>query len=267
VLGGADGLCQKAAKFIEDGRLSVGFVGDCPADPLSFDDAGLAQAAKLTLHGTLSGASSPYDFPQVKRLVGFNEQESQDVPARLAEQSRRQSICCCPHFGFDCIQIGCSGQSKANLAFPEISGPRLHGWAAKSPDTGHSGRFRRSATALSDAAGSKAIENLPTIEVMQQPIVAPSARALARDDRRPPQLRPQLAVRQCSRLQPAPSTADGRRREQKVHPRVLAAAALNGEFAHVRGHRDSHHEGRDRVHVNPTRSLWLDLKTKSLHAG
>lgn len=73
MLGGADGLCQKAAKFIEDGRLSVGLIGDCPADPLSFDDAGIAQAAKLTLHGTLSGASSSDNFPQIKRLVGFNE--------------------------------------------------------------------------------------------------------------------------------------------------------------------------------------------------
>jgi len=74
VLRGSDSLCQKAAKLVENGRLRVGFVGDRPADPLSFDDARLAQAAKLTLHGTLSGASAPYDFPQVKRFVGFNEQ-------------------------------------------------------------------------------------------------------------------------------------------------------------------------------------------------
>ena len=148
MLGGADGLCQKAAKFIEDGRLSVGFVGDCPADPLSFDDAGLAQAAKLTLHGTLSGASSPYDLPQIKRRVGFNEQESQDVPARLAEQSRRQRICCCPHFGFDCIQIGAADNQRRIWPSRRSGALGLHGWAAKSPDTGHSGRFRRNATGL-----------------------------------------------------------------------------------------------------------------------
>ena len=74
MLDGADGLSQKAAKLIKNVRLRVGFVGDRPADPLSFDDARLAQAAKLTLHGTLSGSSTPYDFPQVERLVGFNEQ-------------------------------------------------------------------------------------------------------------------------------------------------------------------------------------------------
>lgn len=41
---------------------------------------------------------------------------------------------------------------------------------------------------------------------------------------------------------------------------------LDREVSNVRGHRDSRHEGCNRAQVDPTRSLWLNLKAENLHA-
>ena len=111
------------------------------------------------------------------------------------------------------------------------------------------------------------IDHLMAVEVMQHPVVVPSVRAFARDDRRLAELRAQPTVSHRFGLQAAPRTHHGSRGEHKVNPRVLSAPALNREFACVWRHRDPRHECRDGIQIDPANSLWLDLKTESLHKG
>jgi hypothetical protein len=109
------------------------------------------------------------------------------------------------------------------------------------------------------------IELLPAIEMMQQPVVVPAARALANDYRWVAQCRAHLWMAEGTSMNKSPSGCDRWRFEGEVQISALRSGALYREGSDLRLKSNVQHQIADPSCGKPSRSTRLKLETESSH--